>query len=216
MLLMLDLDNTLVDRDAAFRLTVVDLLADHGQPAADADWVMSIDDSGFAPREDVERAMVARYGTAVPVAAIRALLVAGASERVELTDTTRSALEVAKAEGWRLAIVTNGRVPQQEKKIRRTGLDAIVDAWVVSDGVGHRKPEPEIFHAAARAAGTDLADAWMVGDSASADIAGADGLGLPNVWVSNGREWVEQAFRPTHIAPTCVAAIDRVRAAARG
>ncbi|MBM7791086.1 HAD family hydrolase [Tenggerimyces flavus] len=210
MLLMLDLDNTLVDRDAAFRLVVADLLAEHGQPAADGDWVMSIDGSGFEPREDVERAMVARYGAEVPVAAIRALLNGGAAERVELSDDTRSALEAAKAGGWRLAIVTNGRVPQQEKKIRRTGLDAIVDAWVVSDGVGHRKPEPEIFHAAAVAAGTDLAHAWMIGDNESADIAGADRLGLPNVWVSNGRAWVEQTFRPTHVALTCVAAIHHV------
>lgn len=212
MLLMLDLDNTLIDRDAAFRLVVADLLAEHGQPAADADWVMSIDGSGFAPREGVERAMVARYGAAVPVAAIRALLDGGAAERVELTDSTRSALELAKAAGWLLAIVTNGRVLQQEKKIRRTGLDAIVDAWVVSEGVGHRKPSPEIFRAAAIAAGTDLAHAWMIGDNEAADIAGADGLGLPNVWVSNGRAWVERAFRPTHIAPTGVAAIQHVLA----
>jgi putative hydrolase of the HAD superfamily len=212
MLLMLDLDNTLVDRNAAFRLVVVDLLAEHGLPLAEADWVMAVDRDGFAPREEVLRAMTARFGASLPEDRIRDLLDGGAASRVELDQPTRSALEAARADGWRLAIVTNGRVLQQEKKIRRTGLDALVDGWVVSEGVGHRKPEPEIFHAAARAVGTDLSAAWMVGDSASADIAGAAGLGLPNVWVSNGREWAEATFAPTHLAPTGADAIRHVLA----
>ena len=207
MLLMLDLDNTLVDRNAAFRSAVVDLLADHGLPPAEADWVMTVDGDGFAPRDDVRRALDDRFGAALPRPAVDDLLDGGAANRVELDDPTQSALEAAKASGWRLAIVTNGRVVQQEKKIRRTGLDSIVDGWVVSDGVGHRKPETEIFQAAARAVGTDLADAWMVGDNAEADIAGAVSLGLPNVWVSNGREWAEATFAPTHLAPTGAAAI---------
>ncbi|MFE6622715.1 hypothetical protein [Streptomyces sp. NPDC057740] len=40
-LLLLDLDNTLVDRDAAFRDAVADFLAEHGLPASDLGWVMA-------------------------------------------------------------------------------------------------------------------------------------------------------------------------------
>nr|WP_231930716.1 HAD hydrolase-like protein [Micromonospora coriariae] len=49
-------------------------------------------------------------------------------------------------------IVTNGRTSQQEAKIRNTGLDRLVHGWVVSETIGHRKPAPEIFHAAAEIA----------------------------------------------------------------
>ncbi|WP_229852315.1 HAD family hydrolase [Streptomyces albospinus] len=59
------------------------------------------------------------------------------------------ALGKAQADGWTCVIVTNGRTVQQEAKIRDTGLDQLVQGWVISEDVGHKKPEPEIFQAAA-------------------------------------------------------------------
>ncbi|ROQ78351.1 hypothetical protein EES39_31025 [Streptomyces sp. ADI92-24] len=41
-LLLLDLDNTLVDRDAAFRAAVADFLAQHGLPDSDLTRVATI------------------------------------------------------------------------------------------------------------------------------------------------------------------------------
>jgi putative hydrolase of the HAD superfamily len=110
-------------------------------------------------------------------------------------------------------IVTNGRVAQQELKIRNTGLDALVHGWVISEAVGHKKPAPEIFHAAAAKAGQPLHSAWLIGDSAPADIGGAVGVDARSVWVSNGRPWTETAFRPTHISLDTGAAIHHVIAA---
>ncbi|WOX15833.1 HAD family hydrolase [Streptomyces sp. N50] len=123
---------------------------------------------------------------------------------------TRDALAKAVAAGWTCVIVTNGRVAQQELKIRRTGLDAIVHGWVISESVGRKKPAPEIFHAAATKAGASLHSSWVVGDSAHADIRGAAGIGVRSVWVSNGRAWTEPVFRPTHIAVDAASAIHHV------
>ena len=50
--------------------------------------------------------------------------------------------------GWR----TNGTVEQQERRMRLTGLDEEVDAWVISEGVGVKKLAPETFRIAAHAA----------------------------------------------------------------
>lgn len=108
-------------------------------------------------------------------------------------------------------IVTNGRTLQQETKIRRTGLDGVVDGWVVSEAVGVLKPDPAIFHAAAALVGASPGDgAWVVGDSPQADIAGAHAVGVPSVPVANGRAWKEASYRPTHIAPDVAAAIRHV------
>lgn len=209
-LLLLDLDNTLIDRDAAFRDAVAAFLAEHGLPDADLSWVATVDAGGYTPRHEVATALTDRYGDAVPAAAVRSLLDTGAADRVVLAQSCREALKRARSGGWTTVIVTNGRITQQEAKLHNTGLDRLVQGWVVSEGIGHKKPEPEIFRAAAATVGAALPGAWVVGDSPHADIAGADALGLRSVWVANGRAWAEDSYRPTHIAADVVAAIDRV------
>ena len=206
-LLMLDLDNTLVDRDAAFRDAATEFLTTHGLPSSDLTWLMSVDASGYTPRQAVADAMIERYGGTVTGDAVRAFLDRGAADRVTLAEPTRDALTQAVAAGWTCVIVTNGRVSQQELKIRNTGLDALVHGWVISEAAGHKKPAPEIFHAAATKAGAPLHSSWVVGDSAHADIRGATGVDARSVWVSNGRAWTEPAFRPTHIAVDAASAI---------
>ncbi|MDL5199089.1 HAD family hydrolase [Streptomyces sp. ALI-76-A] len=211
-LLMLDLDNTLVDRDAAFRDAVTAFLAEHRLPDTDLAWVVSVDASGYTARQDVAEAMTDRYRHMVPATAIHALLDHGAADRVVLTDPSREALDRAQADGWTSVIVTNGRTVQQEAKIRRTGLDQLVQGWVISEAVGRKKPEPEIFHAAAEAVGVPLTGAWVIGDSPHADIAGANALGLRSVWVSNGQRWAQESYQPTHVTEDVATAITYVLA----
>lgn len=186
-LLMLDLDNTLIDRDAAFRKAVREFLSAHGLPPDDVTWLMAADAGGYTPRRDLARAMTERYDGTVPDDAILTFLDRGAADHVTLAEPTRDALTKAVTAGWTCVIVTNGRVAQQELKIRHTGLDALVHGWVISESVGHKKPAPEIFHAAAATVGEPLHASWMIGDSAQADIRGAAGVDACGVWVSNGR-----------------------------
>ncbi|MFJ8746040.1 HAD family hydrolase [Embleya sp. NPDC127516] len=207
-LLLLDLDNTLVDRDAAFRTAVVDFLAGHGLPDSEVTWVTTLDAGGYNARHEVAAALTGRYGGVVPTTAIRALLDNGGADHVALTLSSREALSKARADGWACVIVTNGRTVQQEAKIRNTGLDRLVQGWVISEAVGHKKPEPEIFRAAAATVGIPLPGAWIIGDSPHADIAGADRLGLRSVWVANGRPWPQDSYRPTHVANGVASAID--------
>lgn len=211
MLLLVDLDNTLVDRDRAFRDAVAAFLAEHALPDGDLAWAAGVDAGGSTPRPDVAAALTARYGDVVPDAAIRGLVDGGAAGRVVLADDARDALSAARERGWTCVIVTNGRTVQQETKIRRTGLDRLVDGWVVSEAVGVAKPDPGIFRAAAALVGAAPHDeTWVVGDSPQADIAGAYAFGARNVWIANGRVWTEASYRPTHTAPDVAAAIHDV------
>ncbi|MEU0215865.1 HAD-IA family hydrolase, partial [Streptomyces sp. NPDC006265] len=134
----------------------------------------------------------------------------GAADRVVLSGPVRGALARARTAGWTLVIVTNGRTAQQETKIRTTGLDTPAHGWVVSEAVGHKKPAPEIFRAAAATVGAGLDGAWVIGDSPHADIAGAAGIGARSVWVSAGRPWAGAAHTPTRTTPDTVSAIDSV------
>lgn len=205
-LLMIDLDNTLIDRDAAFRAAATAFLAEHGLPEGDLDWLMATDASGYTPRPEVARALTERYGDLD----VRTFLDRGAADRATLADPVREALAGAVADGWSCVIVTNGRTVQQEAKIRNTGLDRLVHGWVISETLGHGKPGPEIFHAAAAVAQVPLDGSWMIGDSAPADIGGALGVGARSVWVSGGRPWTEPAYRPTFTTADTPSAIRHV------
>ncbi|MEW2259622.1 HAD family hydrolase [Streptomyces sp. NPDC047869] len=214
-LLMLDLDNTLVDREAAFRDAVTAFLAEHRLPGTDLTWVMTVDASGYTARHDVAAAMTDRYRGMVPATAIHALLDHGAADRVVLTASSREALYKARAGGWTCVIVTNGRTAQQEAKIRHTVLAQLVQGWAISETVGRKKPESEIFHAAADAVGVPLTGARGIGDSPHADIEGANTLGLRSVWVSNGQPWAQDSYQPTHVAEDVATASDCVISASR-
>jgi putative hydrolase of the HAD superfamily len=96
---------------------------------------------------------------------------------------------------------------QQELKLRRTGLASELSGWVISEAAGVKKPSPRIFQLAAAAVAASLEGAWVVGDSALADIADADGLGLRSAWLHRGRAWLEDGFAPTTIADSCPHAI---------
>lgn len=205
---MMDLDNTLIDRDAAFRLGVAEFLAAHGLPAEDVDWVMSVDESGYATRTAVSQAIIDRYDAGLDQGEVIAFLRRGAREHARVTAETEAALRQARAGGNQVVIVTNGAVPQQTGKITASGLDRLVDAWVVSEGVGSRKPEPEIFLAAAEAAGASIEGAWMIGDRDDADILGAHRLGLRSAWLHLGRTWSQADYEPTYTADSAAEAIE--------
>ncbi len=205
---MIDLDNTLIDRDAGFRTGLVAILADHGLPADHADWIMPFDDRGYAPRPVVAKAMLDRLDLDITEDDLIEALYRGSRENARLAPETAAAIGRARADGHRVVIVTNGPVAGQGEKIRNAGLDRLVDASIASEAVGVDKPEPAIFHAAAAAVGGSLDDAWMIGDRDDADILGAHRLGVPSVWLHLGRDWAPADYRPTHIADSVVDAIE--------
>lgn len=64
------------------------------------------------------------------------------------------------------------------------GLRWQLDAIVVSDAVGFRKPRPEIFRATLAALGVAPQEALHVGDRLDADVAGAAAVGMRTAWLT--------------------------------
>ncbi|HUC60228.1 MAG TPA: HAD family hydrolase [Streptosporangiaceae bacterium] len=200
-LLLVDLDDTLIDRSGAFARFAREFASSHGGSAGDARWLFEADRNGEEARDNLAAMMTERFGLdRLGAARVLAELRAGLVEQIVLDDLVALALREARAAGWVPFVVTNGDVDQQERKLRRTGLDREVAGWVISAGVGLRKPDPSIFRLAAARAGEPLDGAWMIGDSAQADIGGARNTGLASVWLHLGRSWPLTAFEPDHRA----------------
>jgi putative hydrolase of the HAD superfamily len=212
-LLLLDLDNTVLDRTGAFAAWARRFLAGIGAPTGDLDWLLSVDADGLTDRWDVADAIKARYGLATPAIDLVDAMHEGVVANTRLDPLVACALRIADDAGWVPVLVTNGTARQQDKKIRHTGLDRYVADWVISEEVGVSKPNPRIFSLAAQRVRMRLQDAWVVGDSPEADIGGAAAVGLPSVWLHRGREWMESRFAPTRVASGLIPAVAAVLAA---
>ncbi|MFJ1707937.1 HAD family hydrolase [Kitasatospora sp. NPDC088346] len=201
-LLLFDLDNTLLPRDAAYRAWAQDFLAEHRLPATDLHWLSTLDGSGYVPRSTVLGAAKRRYGLDHSLDFLLAHYRRGINSHIACPDSHVKALRAARSAGWTLGIVSNGGTRPQLEKIRRTGLGALVDGWVISEEADCVKPDPLIFEIAAQRCGVPpgpgwTSQTWMVGDHAPADIAGAEATGLRSVWLHHDRPWSEPGYRPT-------------------
>ncbi|HEX5597941.1 MAG TPA: HAD family hydrolase [Micromonosporaceae bacterium] len=214
-LLLLDLDNTVLDRAGPFRAWASQFLADIEAPPDDVDWLVSMDADGLTDRWDLADAIRHRYDLRVPVIDLVEELNSGPVGHTRLDPLTACALRIAHDAGWVPVVVTNGPVRQQDAKIRHTGLDRYLADWVISEEAGVGKPNPRIFTLAAERVRMRLNGAWIIGHSPEADIGGAAAIGLPSVWLHRGRTWMEPRFAPTRTASGLIPAVAAVLAAAR-
>ncbi len=89
---------------------------------------------------------------------------------------------------YRLAVVSNfDYTPTAIAFLRVAGVADLFDVIVVSDGVGWRKPRPEIFDEALTKVGVTAGEALFVGDRADIDVVGAQRMGMPVAWVNRDR-----------------------------
>jgi putative hydrolase of the HAD superfamily len=207
---LLDLDNTLVDRGAVFRAWAAGFARCHGLPACDVDVLVALDDQGRCSRRGFFAAIRARYGLTESVDALVA------AYRCQLADycpplgadVTRGLAALRRA-GLRLGIVTNGAVSQR-RKVDALRIGHLLDAVLVSDELGHSKPAPEIFAAAQHRLGSRREHTWMVGDDIQADILGASAVGFRTAWVAAGATWPGAYPRPTVIGASVQDALRQI------
>lgn len=79
---------------------------------------------------------------------------------------------------------------------RASPLGGLIDVEVFSCEVGLRKPEPEIYLAAAERLGVDPTACLYVGDGAYAELSGASSVGMHAVLIRDPSEAEVEAMRP--------------------
>jgi HAD superfamily hydrolase (TIGR01662 family) len=145
-----------------------------------------------------------------PLEAIVEHMKAGVVDLIRCYEGVQTELALAKSNGVRLVIVTNGSSAQQRSKIARCGLDAVVDAIVVSEEARSKKPSAAMFERALKhRVGAEAV--WMVGDNPAVDIAGARASGIATGWVSHNKKWTE-LWEPDIVGESTVEVLREVRA----
>jgi len=95
-------------------------------------------------------------------------------------------LQVLRDRGHRLALLTNGSALFQRRKLQRYSLEPFFELILIEGELGYGKPDRRVFQAALDFFAITPDSAWMIGDNLSADIAGAQQLGIAGVWHDPG------------------------------
>ena len=145
-----------------------------------------------ASADEIDRFLDAEYGVWTPAHA--------------LLGSAHALLEALRERGLRLGIVANAW-PEPARLTRRRiaelGVAERVDAIVLADEVGARKPDPRIFAPALETLGVGPGEALYVGDRLDVDVLGASRAGLTTVqamWFT--ADTAEAGIEPDYVAFT--------------
>jgi len=104
-------------------------------------------------------------------------------------------LAVLRERGLRLGVVSNGWTDFQIRTLRASGFSDAVDAVLISEQEGLRKPDHRLFERAADRLGMPKQDCLFVGDNPWADIDGARQAGMRTAWIEGGFGWPSDVQR---------------------
>ena len=100
---------------------------------------------------------------------------------VRLVPGTMELLDYLKPK-YHLHLITNGFQEVQHTKLSGSGLEPYFDTLTVSEEVGVKKPNPEIFLYALRKANATAQESIVIGDEMAVDIDGARAAGIDQIF----------------------------------
>ena len=205
--LLFDLDNTLFDREAAFRGVAEDFhsefLASSTSVVRDEAVALMVgwDEDGYSNRQEFREVVLAEWPeTGLDFDSLSAWY-RDAMDRRSLPDASvNDFLAQLNRDGMPWGIVTNGNGRNQRNKCRLAGLAELARFIIVSEEQGYEKPDPRIYGDALAALGLASPEGVLfVGDNPVTDIDGAARFGMRTAWVSRGRAFPAESPPPDHV-----------------
>lgn len=192
-----DLDGTLVDRDAGVR----DYIWNQAQQLglSPDDWrryetrFLKLDQQGHAPKNHVFASLKNEFGLEPSVEELVDHFREEAGRKCPLFPEVRRTLTALRGQGVKLAILTNGTSRMQRAKLVSCGLSELVDAVLISEEMGARKPEPAAFRLMCDLLAVSPKECAYVGDHPMKDIAGAQSAGIFGILVERRPVELEDA-----------------------
>lgn len=116
------------------------------------------------------------------------------------------------AENRRLFVVSNGTKFKQYTQIKGAGLSSYFEKVILSEDIGYQKPDKHFFIGMKeRIPNADWSDMLIVGDSLTADIAGANSVNIDSIWYNPQHATNNTSFVPTFEVKDLLAVTDVLR-----
>ena len=201
-----DLDNTLVDRDAAFLRWCGRFIRDQSLDEKALDALLRADGGGFRDRAEFVGELCSSFALSREPAQLLEWFWATFPPLFTPEDGVVEGLVALRRAGWTVGVATNGG-PYQRAKLEAAGLERLVDVVCASAVEGVAKPDRRLLDLVAERQGGSLGPAdWMVGD-ADVDVLAGRNAGVRTAWVRRGRTWALDEYQPDLHATTTESAI---------
>ena len=102
--------------------------------------------------------------------------------------------------GYGLGIITNGSQKSQELKISKLNLSRWVKVVAISEVVGYKKPQREIFQWASDRLNVKAEECLFVGDNYDVDIVGANLAGMSSLYYTKELKCLENQKSISNLA----------------
>lgn len=218
--ILFDLDNTLLDFSSASKAAFRQTFQDHGLTDSDQHYQVYSTINGQLWSDFEQNKVTAQQ--------IRGLRFARLFEHLQITDQSglnfnaaylKNMIKQSKAypgvvplleklqQTYRMSIVTNGLKEVQRARIDRLKMTAYFESIIVSDEIGHSKPDRTFFdHVFASVKHPPaLEETLIVGDSLSSDIKGGIQYGIQTCWISHGK-----TNHSEHLPDYSIASVDAI------
>jgi len=109
---------------------------------------------------------------------------------------------------YQLGIISNGIGEAQRQRLAAGNIDHLFNSIIVSDEVGIRKPNKEIFDIALEQMKLSAREVLFVGDSLQDDYAGARNSGIDFCYYNRNRQALAQEYKPRYTIDTLSQLLD--------
>lgn len=207
--IVFDLDNTLVDRQAAMKRwleRLIPVTLSHAQRAQLMEEAIAQDALGYSERLPFcEQLVTSLHGCGVTVRGeeLWERLRAELGSCVEPIPGLKELL-LKLGQRYTLAILSNGSSANQRLKLQHSALLECFDPAhvVISSELGVQKPAPRAFEHMSALLQCSPARLLFIGDHPIADIQGAQAIGMKTAWMSLGRPWPLELKGPDYTLTT--------------
>ena len=115
--------------------------------------------------------------------------------RADMIEGAREMLTGLYNDGYRIALVADGRVVSFHNIFRELDLEYIFEEWIISEALGCEKPDTRMFSTAMER--MDLTDEdknhiVMIGNNIKRDVLGANQMGITSILLSFSPRYVMQ------------------------
>jgi putative hydrolase of the HAD superfamily len=192
--ILFELDRTLLDNDAAVRQIASDQHRVFSDTLYDVprklfvDRVLELEALGYTDRAALFEQITCEFYLPQSFAlTLTSYFSAHYLEHCRLFPEVELVLVALQQRGLKVGIVTNGPFDLQGQKIQSVGIARLVDVLVVSEHLGTRQLDAEIFQRALDRLGIRSDDTWHAGDHPVFDVEAAHAAGIHPIWKRSAR-----------------------------
>ena len=190
--IIFDLDNTLIDRQKAFKEMLERkfhiLFDDEELIQKMINDILKWDNNGTVERIDVFKKWAEVYHiTKITPEQLDKEWSNESGSVAFLFDDVRDTLKELKKK-YKIAVLTNGNASSQRRKLNTINIYDLLDYSLVSSEYGVRKPDKKIFEYTAKQLDLKTEECSYVGDNYKIDILGSRNAGMLPVFISRNNE----------------------------